>query len=144
MKTQYEALEEFRQELLDYTELDAAQDADPMSARVEQGRREACRAHAIRVDQIMAADPYQPGYVGAEFGPGDAAVVVSVPSGYAPTLFRFDREGFGEPDNALDLMVACTLLEHALQQARAAYSKTRSAQAYGGYPAPPVLPAPGF
>lgn len=141
MKTQYEALEDFRQELLEYSR-------QPLEKgdELEAARQDACQACAHRLEQIMATTVYADGVVGTTFTPGDAAVVVSVPSGFAPTLFRFDREEFGEGGNPLDLMVACTLLEHALQKARTAYSQTRSAQQYGGYSPPPVLPvpAPGF
>jgi len=92
----------------------------------------------------MNHDTVEPTQVSVTFGPGDAAVVVSVPSGYAPTVMRFDRADFGEGANVLDLMVACTLLEHALGQARSAYAEARhGAGAKPVYPQPYGVPGPG-
>ena len=147
-QTQAEALEAFRQELQHYANREEPVYSDKTHEMAETARLKACEAHAERIARIQKLPEYAETDSCAMFGPGDAAVVVSVPSGSAPTLFRFDREGFGAGGNSLDLMVACTLLEHALNECRKAYSREASKIDVPGYPvtrpAPYPSPAPGF
>lgn len=143
MQTRDEALAEFIAELRAY-----ANRSTPGDHIMEQGRQDTCQAHAIRLERIAATPVLQPTEQSAVFGPGDAEVVVSVPSGAAPTLLRFGRGGGPaySVSDTLDLMVACTLLEHALDQARKAYwqAKADADRSTPQRPIPVPPPYPGF
>lgn len=121
MTTLREELTKFANELKDYAALPIEEGNISAAARAD-----VCRAHFIRVQRILALSDYDvTTYAVATFGPGDAAVVVSVPSGSAPTLVRFDRTESLDTFNARDLLLTCTLLGHALGLAREAYAKVR-------------------
>jgi hypothetical protein len=143
MQTRDEALAEFIAELRAY-----ANRSTPGDIVMEQGRQDACQAHAIRLERIAGLPVLPPTEQSAVFGPGDAAVVVSVPSGAAPTLMCFGRTGGPDASvaNVQDLMITCTLLEHALNRARSAYWQAKSSEtsATPQRPIPVPPPYPGF
>jgi hypothetical protein len=146
-QTLREALQQFLDELNAYVQQDEPAYETKAGHLAEEARRKACAAHATRVAQIMAHSDHPDGVVSSLFGPGDAEVVVSVPAGSTPEVFRFGRLPFGGGAEARDLMVACTLLEHALNECRKAYSREASKiepGQYGNSLAPYPSPAPGF